>query len=199
MKEHTEIRFKKMSKLIKSVLKPKDNVLDIGCNRHTSKYATHGVDIRKTKTSLIFTRFDLEKGLPYEDSFFDIIIAGEIIEHLKNEKLFLNEVTRCLKKKGYLILSTPNVMSLQKRILFILGILSWDLNCEQHIRFNSFKSISEKLENRGFKIERKITNNIPYPLKLKLFRNLAIRLGDYFYSLGNQIIFISRKGELNTS
>lgn len=39
---------------------------------------------------------------------FDVIIAGEIIEHLENCGLFLRNMRRHLKDDGVLIISTPN-------------------------------------------------------------------------------------------
>lgn len=39
---------------------------------------------------------------------FDVIIAGDVLEHVDNQSLFLNNVKKHLKKEGYLILTTPN-------------------------------------------------------------------------------------------
>jgi SAM-dependent methyltransferase len=47
-------------------------------------------------------------SLPFEDKFFDVIVSFETIEHIKNYKKFIKEVSRVLKKNGVLILSTPN-------------------------------------------------------------------------------------------
>lgn len=46
--------------------------------------------------------------IPFKDGFFDVVVAFEMIEHLKNPTRFLNEVRRVLKKDGSLIISTPN-------------------------------------------------------------------------------------------
>ncbi|MBI1883751.1 MAG: class I SAM-dependent methyltransferase [Chlamydiae bacterium] len=43
---------------------------------------------------------------------FDIVVAGEIIEHLKNPGLFLEGVQNHLKEDGLLILTTPNPFSI---------------------------------------------------------------------------------------
>lgn len=39
---------------------------------------------------------------------FDVILAGELIEHLSNPGLFLENMRRHLNKKGVLIITTPN-------------------------------------------------------------------------------------------
>jgi 2-polyprenyl-3-methyl-5-hydroxy-6-metoxy-1,4-benzoquinol methylase len=43
---------------------------------------------------------------------FDVIVAGEIIEHLKNPGLFLEGAAKHLKPGGILILTTPNAFSI---------------------------------------------------------------------------------------
>ena len=43
---------------------------------------------------------------------FDLIIASEVIEHLDNRSLFFEEVSRLLKNKGILILTTINKTAL---------------------------------------------------------------------------------------
>ncbi|UXM85392.1 class I SAM-dependent methyltransferase [Methanococcus aeolicus] len=44
---------------------------------------------------------------------FDVIIAGELIEHLENPGLFLDKIKEFLNKSGVLILTTPNILSLR--------------------------------------------------------------------------------------
>lgn len=46
--------------------------------------------------------------LPYSDGFFDVVIAGEIIEHLENPAAFVNELKRVTKSGGAVTLSTVN-------------------------------------------------------------------------------------------
>jgi len=46
------------------------------------------------------------------DMKFDVIFAGDIIEHLSNPGLFLDSCARNLKKGGRLIITTPNCFAL---------------------------------------------------------------------------------------
>lgn len=42
---------------------------------------------------------------------FDVVIAGDLIEHLDNPGMFLNNVKKHLRKKGIFICNTPNIYS----------------------------------------------------------------------------------------
>ncbi|TRZ96080.1 SAM-dependent methyltransferase [bacterium] len=46
--------------------------------------------------------------LPFRDNVFDGIISHHAIEHVKDDRLFINEIKRTLKMGGFAILGTPN-------------------------------------------------------------------------------------------
>lgn len=46
--------------------------------------------------------------LPFEDSSFDLVWAGEVIEHVADTSSWLSEVRRVLRSGGMLALSTPD-------------------------------------------------------------------------------------------
>lgn len=64
---------------------------------------------------------NIDSGLPYEDSFFDTVYMGEILEHLLNFATALSEVHRVLKPDGRLILDTPNAYSIGRGIRYLCG------------------------------------------------------------------------------
>lgn len=45
----------------------------------------------------------------YADNSFDTIVTFQVIEHIKNDHLFLKEANRVLRPGGQLILTTPNI------------------------------------------------------------------------------------------
>ncbi|MBL7160313.1 MAG: class I SAM-dependent methyltransferase [Candidatus Aenigmarchaeota archaeon] len=54
--------------------------------------------------------------MPFKDRTFDSLLAGELIEHLERPELFLKEGRRVLRRKGVLVITTPNRKSLINRV-----------------------------------------------------------------------------------
>ncbi len=114
-------------------------ILDVGCGDGSLLYQLKisnpalelfGTDISKkgcklaAKQGLKAKVADLNYKIPFENSKFDFIISHESIEHLWNTDKFMSECYRCLKKGGYLIITTPNLTAWYNRILALLGIHS---------------------------------------------------------------------------
>ena len=59
---------------------------------------------------------DLQKPFPISDNQADLVICAETIEHLPDQYFFFREVSRILKPRAPLILTTPNVSSLRGRL-----------------------------------------------------------------------------------
>jgi len=59
--------------------------------------------------NVTFTAADITKPLPFADNSLDIVYSSEVIEHLSNPDVFIQEVHRVLKKPGgAFLLTTPN-------------------------------------------------------------------------------------------
>ncbi len=60
--------------------------------------------------------------LPFEKEFFDVVMANQVFEHLKEIFWVLHEVSRTLKVGGHFILGVPNLASLHNRMLLLAGM-----------------------------------------------------------------------------
>lgn len=66
---------------------------------------------------------DLEKEfLPVPDGEYDIVVCGEVLEHMEIDPMFmLSEVNRVLRDGGRLLLTTPNVVSSRGIVKMLIG------------------------------------------------------------------------------
>lgn len=159
--------------IIEQYIKDKE-VLDIGCVDHSLEYANKkgfwihdflkdnsksvkGIDIVKKEVEKLRKKgYDVEcqnaETFTFEKKF-DVIFAGELIEHLSNVGLFLERCKLHLKKEGYLILTTPNAFS-TKEILFTLrkNTNDPDVNPE-HTNYYTPSTIKEILKRYNFEIK----------------------------------------------
>ena len=114
-------------------------ILDAGCSDGISDVplmehgnTVYGIDIVDKEVEKARSKgvralcMDLtEAPLPFEDNFFDVIIAGDIIEHVFDTDSLMREFYAKLKPGGHLILTTPNLASFGRRMLLLFaGILS---------------------------------------------------------------------------
>ena len=76
----------------------------------------YGIDIEYDESSILKSDSHLyQKAMAENFSFdvkFDVIFAGDLIEHLVNPGLFLDNAKKHLKEGGRLIMTTPNTFSL---------------------------------------------------------------------------------------
>jgi 2-polyprenyl-3-methyl-5-hydroxy-6-metoxy-1,4-benzoquinol methylase len=96
-------------------------ILDVGCEGGTlhkliEREEVYGMDIKIKKYKKRIVQGNAQ-NIPFKHNSFHTIIAGELIEHLIDPKKFLEECYRILKKKGIIILSTPNKKSWLNRLL----------------------------------------------------------------------------------
>jgi 2-polyprenyl-3-methyl-5-hydroxy-6-metoxy-1,4-benzoquinol methylase len=84
----------------------------------------YGVDVVnnvKSLSKINFFQGNLNERIPFEDESFDVIHANAIIEHLSNTDLFVKELFRVCKRRGYCVLATPNLSSLHNIIYLLFG------------------------------------------------------------------------------
>ena len=83
---------------------------------------------------------------------FDVIIAGELIEHLSNPGLMIESAKKHLKKKGILIITTPNPYALDKCLRPLVSS-SQPANPEHTALFTK-ETMKELVRRHGFRIKK---------------------------------------------
>ena len=64
---------------------------------------------------------DFSTNLPFDDGSFDVVVAGETLEHVPYPSIFLAEVRRVLVPGGLFVGSVPNAYRYKNRINVLLG------------------------------------------------------------------------------
>ena len=164
---------------------PKKDVLDLGCVDHEAKQE-EGKDwlhrkIRERAASILGVDYALEevrrlkqKGYNVVQGNvetldlakqFDVVVAGNIIEHLSNPGLFLETVKRHLKADGLFVLTTDNCYGLRslKAVTFHDGISP---NKEHSMAFEE-QVLKQLLARHGLRVQSFYYYNGPYPSPLK--------------------------------
>jgi 2-polyprenyl-3-methyl-5-hydroxy-6-metoxy-1,4-benzoquinol methylase len=154
-------------------LLPKPGVgklLDVGCGVGTISvelqkrgFEVYGLDfssvaIEKAKEKGInAVECDVDKdGIPFEDNCFDVVWAGDVVEHVFDPIFLFEEMSRVLKPTGKVLITTPNDCNLIRRThIFISGkspqsdIYRELRQCKHHTMF-SLELLEYMLSEAGF-------------------------------------------------
>jgi len=204
-------RIKKILSLINQLNISHQKILDIGCYDGTllslikpKNNKLYGIETNKyliskckNKNILIKNFYVSDKNkLPFDNDFFTLVIAGEIIEHLFDPDHFTKETRRVLANQGYLLISTPNIASFPRRILLLFGfspyidISAFPYESSGHIKYFTFKTLEKILKRNGFRILIKKSDTINFSKDGKYNSMLLAKL---FPTLGQSVIFLAQK------
>lgn len=158
--------------LIEEPTEKEMNILDIGCGcgamlgyikglyPNTTAY---GVEIVEKAAGFAKHMADVVCGdietldFPWEEEFFDYIIMGDVLEHLRRPDIVLKRLHKHVKKGGHIIVSMPNV----KHYSVILPLLFNDeftysdagILDTTHLKMYTGLEIRKLIEESAFKIK----------------------------------------------
>lgn len=155
---------------------PRSRVLDLGCSAgllaekiRAAGHVVVGVDALelphvRERTDEFYVA-DLEKPLaPEIGTGFDVVIAGDIIEHLARPGDALKEMRRVLRPGGQLILSVPNFGHWYPRFRVALGLFGYDRRGvldNTHLRFFTRSTLRRTVRRAGFDVLEEAATGLP--------------------------------------
>ena len=197
---------------------------------HQTGYHVTGVDLDREQSKglpadIVREQCNLNGPLPFPDATFDLAISLEGIEHVENHFHMLREFGRVTKSGGHLVISTPNICSIEERLKFLFrGTFYPYISREQierrgsgsdHQNLISYLELRQVLNWAGFEVVRvekdrvKAKQNFflwPVYLLVKAYVAIQSTKRKEKYRLmetssanvllgGNTIIILARKGQ----
>src|SRR4051812_47206438 len=103
--------------------------------------------------------------LPFEPASFDVILCGDVIEHLRDPRAALARLRPFLRPGGRLVASTPNVANWAMRVSLLAGRWRYTdrgLLDRTHTHLFTKRTLVETVEAAGYRVER-VDFTVPVP------------------------------------
>jgi SAM-dependent methyltransferase len=168
------------------------NWLHATIKKHASRCI--GVDILAEHVAKINERgqYNFSVGnveeLTYEGEF-DVVVAGELIEHVYNAGLFLDSAWRALKDNGVFIITTPNYHGVSS--VLYSTIAGKEVCHAEHTCYYSRQTLCYMVERHGFTVESCHLINRPARSHLTEWVRTAVR--SIRPGLSEQLVMVARK------
>jgi len=133
-------------------------------------------------------RADLNSGLPRFDGPFDVVFAGELIEHLYDDARFINEVKNNLKPNGLFVITTPNLVFIVDRLRMMFGKMPMGAYRPYHYHIYTVPILVRLFGDTGFKVLKVSSNHILFSRRRHPAGIVFEWLGDLFPTLGFSLI-----------
>ncbi len=153
---------------------------------------------------------DIAARLPFAEGSFDVVVAGEVIEHVPHPDLLLAELRRVLAPHGRLVLSTPNIVGWANRVLVPLGIqplftetssevhlgrrwraLGQGNQVQGHLKVFSHRALLEILHRSGFAVRQVLGMPGEFPSPVDRVDRMFAR----FPSLASDLLVVALRVE----
>lgn len=157
-----------------SSYRKENRLLDIGCGAgnlllaaRKNGWNAQGLDVAEQATEHVrLLGFEVFHGELQQAQFpsqhFDVITAAEILEHLSDPRLLVQEVARILRPGGLFWTTTPHARGLSARVLGLQWRCIWP---PEHLQLFSVAGIKALLRDAGFRqISFQTTGGNPFEI-----------------------------------
>jgi len=215
-------RIEKISGLLEA---RQGKLLDIGCGdgaitekmSHKSGLELYGIELvprnvlKANRRGIKAKKCNLlHEQIPFREKF-DVVVAGEILEHLIETEKLVRKMKELAKEDGTIIVTVPNTAAWYNRLLLLFGRLPFWIESgseesfgkpygrvDGHVRAFTKRSLVELLEYSGLEVEHLIGTAIDprHENQHSLKSRLSWRLDKFFSrfpSFSTSIIAVCKK------
>lgn len=168
----------------KNITEKNQRILEVGCSYGYLTYAINqsgnsatgidisakAIDFAKQHFGNNYLNISVEEFAAKYDEKYDMIISTEVIEHLENPVLLLEQLKGLLSKNGKIILTTPNKDFASKKFTWLTD------SPPVHVTWLSKKSFIKIAAKLGFKIEFTSYKNYYPSEENRLFKYLYAKI-----------------------
>jgi 2-polyprenyl-3-methyl-5-hydroxy-6-metoxy-1,4-benzoquinol methylase len=184
------------------------DALDVGCVDHTAalestdtwlhKYIARnaksavGLDLLESEAAKLRQRgYDIRSGDACTvclNQTFDVVVAGEIIEHIDNPAAFVSNMANHLNDQGQLVVTTPHAFFFLHFLesIFSSGERRWN---REHVTWYCPFTLENLLRRSGLEVE----NCFYFTRSRKLRRVLNLSHMPLYGFLASSILVVARK------
>jgi 2-polyprenyl-3-methyl-5-hydroxy-6-metoxy-1,4-benzoquinol methylase len=156
---------------------PVGRVLDLGCSggrllEQMRRQGNHVTGVDSIEIDGVRDRVDefllgdLDEGIPAAaGNGYDVVIAADVIEHLRDPGRLLRQMTEVLKPGGEIVISTPNFGHWYARGRVVTGTFDYDrrgILDQTHLRFFSRASLRRLFKANGLDIIELTYTGLPF-------------------------------------
>lgn len=154
----------------------------------------HGIDInRREMPGIEIVQADLNKGMPKFDKEFDLVCAGELIEHIYDDDKFIRQCNDLLRPNGLFIATVPNLVFIVNRILMLIGKLPRFVYAPYHYHIYTKTLLQDLLARNGFEVIKFSSSHLLFSTRRNKLGRCFELLGDIFPTLGAHLIVFAKK------
>lgn len=135
--------------------------------------------------------------LPADCGPFQVILFGDVLEHLAHPDKALSAARRLLQPDGTVVLSVPNIAHFSIRLHLLMGRFNYTaagLLDRTHLHFFTRQSIAELARSCGFRVvARDVTQGSPLIYGGHLLRKLGLERGELTHTIDAWDLWLSRR------
>jgi len=217
--QHTDPveRYKHLQRYRYAANRCKGRILDLGCGTgygskmlYNKGNEVYGIDISQKAIEYAQKVYPgptyiccSAENLPFEEEFFDGVVAFEVIEHVQHPEKVLKEIYRVLKKGGNLFISTPNPRHLKNIFLHYFLGKPYPLKVSEknvyHVKEFYYEEFINFLKDKNFTIISKYGQYLPlFPWPISSILNkisvkILIYLGYFFPKYSHTVVIYAKK------